>query len=87
MKRGRKTNPLIDMVCARYVVSRRQALRFLIEVDGGTRTHGGHSCGAGQKSDYEKQTALTLRGYRVLRFTTEQVEDGTAINTILEALR
>ena len=59
---------------------------FAIEIQGGTWRRGGHSTGSGIARDCEKANAAALRGYRTLFFTTEMVMDGTAINTIREAL-
>ena len=58
-----------------------------IEVDGGIWTGGRHGTGKGITSDCEKLNLLTLAGYRSLRFTTSMVMDGTAIDTILKAMR
>jgi very-short-patch-repair endonuclease len=58
-----------------------------IEVDGGIWKGGRHGTGKGITADCEKLNGLTLGGYRSLRFTSAMVLDGTAINTILEALK
>lgn len=60
--------------------------RLLIEVDGGTWTGGRHTRGAGYESDCEKQNTAVLLGYRVLRFTSNQVYSGYALSAILTAL-
>lgn len=57
-----------------------------IEVQGGTWRKGAHSGGLGLLRDCRKANAATLAGFRTLHFTTDQVESGEAINTILEAL-
>ncbi len=57
-----------------------------IEVEGGTWSKGRHSRGAGFAADCLKYNAAVLQGWRILRFTTEQVLSGYAIDTILEAV-
>lgn len=57
-----------------------------IEVEGGTWSGGRHTRGNGYANDLEKYNAATLLGWRLLRFTTAMVNDGTAIETIKEAL-
>lgn len=61
--------------------------KLIVECDGGTFTGGRHVRPAGYARDIEKLNLATLLGYRVLRFTTDQVKDGTAVSTILLALR
>ena len=60
--------------------------RLAVEVEGGVWSGGRHNRGAGFLADIAKYNALTLAGYRLLRFATDQVRDGTAIATIKEAL-
>lgn len=57
-----------------------------VEAQGGTHSGGRHVRGAGYEQDCEKLNAAVLRGWRVLLFTTEMIEDGTAIETLAEAL-
>ncbi len=61
---------------------------LLIEVEGGVWSggRGRHTSGAGFTRDCEKYNEAVLRGYRVLRFTTEQVSSGLALDTIIKAL-
>ena len=56
-----------------------------VEVEGGHWV-GGHGRARFEK-DCEKYNAAALMGYRVLRFTTKQAEDGTAIAAIREAVK
>lgn len=89
----RFARPIKRMWRADFAVIRR---RILIEVEGGTtpfrdrRTGelrvGGHSTIEGYAKDCLKYNAATLLGYRVLRFTSAQVFDGTALETITQAL-
>ncbi len=57
-----------------------------VEVQGGGWLHGRHSRALGMENDYEKNNAAVLLGYRILYFTTGQVKDGTAIETIKRIL-
>jgi very-short-patch-repair endonuclease len=52
-------------------------LRLLFECDGGAY-RGGHKRGKALGEDYEKQNWAQLAGYRILRFTNEQVLNGKA---------
>jgi very-short-patch-repair endonuclease len=51
---------------------------ILIEIEGSVWTQGRHTRGAGFLADMEKYNTATMLGYRVLRFSTQQVLDGTA---------
>ena len=59
---------------------------ILVEVEGGTWTGGRHSRGSGFASDTEKQYLAVKQGYRYLRVTTGQVENGTALKWIQDLL-
>ncbi len=69
-----------------FVVSKPYVSGFAVEIQGGTWGKGGHSTGSGIARDYEKANAASVLGYRTLFFTTSMVMDGTAINTIRQAL-
>lgn len=56
-----------------------------IEVEGGAYS-GGHKRGAAADTDTEKFNEAVFRGWTVLRFTTAQVTDGRALQTIEKAL-
>jgi very-short-patch-repair endonuclease len=56
------------------------------EVDGGSWSNGRHVRGLGFAEDCLKLSTAAAIGWRVLRFTTEQVEDGTAIRLLEQAL-
>ena len=60
--------------------------RLLIECEGGTWTKGGHSTGGGIARDCTKSNLAQLEGFRVLRFTADQIEDGSAVAQIRRAL-
>lgn len=57
-----------------------------VEVEGGIHIRGRHSRGVGMEADMVKYNSALLAGWRVLRFSTAQVKNGTAIQTIVEAL-
>ncbi|MGN5619224.1 DUF559 domain-containing protein [Acinetobacter sp. Brlt_5] len=56
--------------------------KLLIEVEGGIWSGGRHTRGKGYLGDMEKYNTATMMGYQVLRFSTEQVTSGFAINQI-----
>lgn len=58
-----------------------------VEVEGGLWIAGRHSRGSGMGKDFEKYNRATILGWRLLRYTTEMVIDGTAICEVLEILR
>jgi very-short-patch-repair endonuclease len=60
--------------------------KLAVEVEGGIFTAGRHSRGTGLLADMEKYNRAALDGWRVLRFFTDQVVDGTAIAVIRKAL-
>ena len=64
----------------------RSVLGCLIEIDGGGYVAGRHSRGAGMEKDAEKQSAAAILGYRVIRVTPAQVNDGRALRWIRQAL-
>ncbi len=76
-------------------------MKLLLECDGGTfskpklkiaksgkpyMTKSAHSSGTGIASDMLRQNEAVILGYRVLRFDTNMVKNGTALTTILRAL-
>lgn len=61
--------------------------KILVEVEGGTWSGGRHTRGQGYADDCEKYNWAAANGWIVLRFTTQQVNSGNAIKTILEALK
>jgi very-short-patch-repair endonuclease len=63
------------------------ARMLAVEVEGGVYSGGRHTRGSGFVKDVEKYNAAAMLGWRVLRFVTEQVRDGTAIAGLREALK
>lgn len=61
-------------------------LMILVEIEGGVWTGGRHTRGAGFSKDCEKQNLAALAGYRVFRFTGDQVKNGSAIATTIKAI-
>nr|WP_314137723.1 DUF559 domain-containing protein [Acinetobacter lwoffii] len=56
--------------------------KILVEVEGGIWSGGRHTRGKGYLGDMEKYNAATMMGYQVIRFSTEQVKSGLAIQQI-----
>ena len=59
---------------------------LLIEVEGGIWSNGRHTRGKGYLDDMEKYNAVQELGYRLLRFSTEQVKSGLAVRKIEEMI-
>lgn len=56
--------------------------KILVEVEGAIWSGGRHTRGKGYIGDMEKYNAATMMGYQVIRFSTEQVKSGLAIQQI-----
>jgi very-short-patch-repair endonuclease len=56
--------------------------KVAVEIEGGTWSGGRHSRGSGFSEDTVKYNAAAVLGWRVFRFTTEQVLGGSAIQTM-----
>lgn len=56
--------------------------KILVEVEGGIWSRGRHTRGKGYIGDMEKYNAATMMGFQVLRFSTDQVKSGLAIQQI-----
>lgn len=57
-----------------------------VEIEGGTWSAGRHSRGSGFEADCIKYAEAAIRGWLVIRVTTEMVDDGRAISLIGRAL-
>lgn len=58
--------------------------KLAVEIEGGVWAHGRHIRGLGFIQDIEKYNALTLAGWRLLRFTPDMVQSGEALNAIID---
>lgn len=61
-------------------------LLVAVEVEGGTWSEGRHSRGAGFEADCIKYAEAAIRGWMVIRATTEMVDDGRAVTLVGRAL-
>lgn len=69
-----------------YAAGRGWGSNILVEIDGGGWVQGRHTRGSGFEKDAEKQSAAAILGYRVIRATPRQVEDGRCLSWIRQAL-
>ena len=74
------------LVAAGLVAGSWEPPCVLVEIDGGGYVAGRHSRGTGIEKDAEKQSAAAILGYRVIRCTPAQVNDGRALSWIKQAL-
>lgn len=56
--------------------------KILVEVEGGIWSGGRHTRSKGYLGDMEKYNAATMMGFQVIRFSTDQVKSGHAIQQI-----
>lgn len=61
-------------------------LRLAVEIHGGVYSRGRHTRGGGFTKDREKINAGVELGWRVLEYTTEQIESGAAVRQIARVL-
>ncbi len=61
---------------------------FAVEIEGGVwlGSKGGHTSGRGYMKDMEKYSEAAILGWKVLRFTPQQVKTGFAIEKIKKVL-
>lgn len=59
---------------------------LLVEIEGGTWNQGRHNRAVGYRKDLEKYNEATKMGYRLLRYTTEMVAEGKAIDDVRKVL-
>jgi hypothetical protein len=56
--------------------------QFAVEIDGGVWTQGRHTRGKGYTKDCAKLAEATIRGWSVIRVTTDQVTSGQAVEWV-----
>lgn len=61
--------------------------KILIEIEGGIWSGGRHTRGTGYIGDMEKYNAAIILGFQVLRFSTQQVKSGSAVQQIEQLVR
>lgn len=61
-------------------------LDLLVEIDGGTWQQGRHNRGSSIETEFEKGALAAIRGFRVIHASTEQVNDGTCLRWIMQAI-
>lgn len=57
-----------------------------IEVEGGAWKNGRHTRGEGFIADMEKYNEITIHGFKLLRFTPDQLLTKKTLETILRAI-
>lgn len=62
------------------------ARMIAVEIEGGTWAGGRHTRGSGFAADCEKYSTAAVMGWRVLRFTTDQVNSGMALQMLQQAI-
>lgn len=62
------------------------SLKVAVELEGGIWTGGRHTRGSGFVADMEKYNALALMGWRLLRFSGDDLRTGVAVNTVAAML-
>ena len=60
--------------------------KVAVECEGGTWIGGRHQTGTGFAKDAEKYNEAALLGWIVLRFTSDQIENGAAMDAVRRAL-
>jgi len=63
------------------------AYKIAIEIEGGVWINGRHTRGYGAVKDMEKYNQAVLLGWRLLRFTPQQFNNGDAYYLIKELIR
>ena len=61
--------------------------KVAVEIEGGIWNEGRHTRGAGFRADCSKYNLATIAGWRVLRYTSDMVQDGSAIKQVEEILK
>jgi very-short-patch-repair endonuclease len=63
------------------------AQKIVVEIEGGTRANGRHNRHEGYTKDCEKYNLATREGWQIYRFTSEMVNDGSAVNFMCEVFQ
>lgn len=58
--------------------------KLAVEIEGGAFIQGRHNRGAGFRNDMEKYNELTLAGWSLLRFTPQELKNGSAVLAIIK---
>jgi very-short-patch-repair endonuclease len=61
-----------------YIIFNPRMCRTAVEIEGAIWTQGRHTRGSGYTKDLEKYREAAVLGWRVLRFSTQEVLNGTA---------
>jgi hypothetical protein len=69
-----------------FIAGPHQELPILVEVEGGIGSVSRHLTYTGFSHDCEKYAMAAILGYRVIRATTAQVNEGVALSWIQQAL-
>ena len=69
-----------------FVLGRTGKDKIAIEIEGGVWVQGRHNRGQGFLNDLEKYNHAAVMGWRVLRFTPEQIVRGAALKFVREIL-
>ena len=64
-----------------------EAEKLAVEIEGGTWIAGRHNRGSSIEKDLDKYNTAARLGWTVLRYTTQMVLSGQAINEVLEILK
>lgn len=68
----------IDFVSLKHMIA--------IEIEGGAWKQGRHTRGKGFIADMEKYNEIAIHGFKLLRFTPEQMSQKKTLETILRAI-
>lgn len=61
--------------------------KIAVEIDGGVWIQGRHTRGSGFVKDMEKFNTATLLGWKVLKFTPQDLKKGVAQQTVLSLIK
>lgn len=61
--------------------------KLAVEVEGAIWTQGRHTRGKGYLGDLEKYNSAVLHGWKVLRYTPQQVQSGEAVEDVKAVIR